>query len=91
MKVMVVEDDDSLRELIVDYLEAKGMEIIAYENGLKAYEDYYHHNIDLALLDVMMPEMDGFELCYKIKENSYLQIQIKLILCLNLYLFNNFL
>ena len=70
MKVLIAEDDDNLRELITDYLTAKGLEVKEYENGLLAYEGFLKEAYDLVLLDVMMPEMDGFELCRKIKENS---------------------
>lgn len=67
-KILLAEDNDDLRELIQDYLSENGFEVCAMEDGLSAWEVFQQEKFDLILLDVMMPGMDGFELCKKIRE-----------------------
>lgn len=67
-KILLAEDNDNLRELCADFLIANGYEVTACEDGLMAWEAVQENRYDLILLDVMMPEMDGFELCKKIRE-----------------------
>lgn len=67
-KILLAEDNDNLRELSADFLIANGYEVTACEDGLMAWEAVQENRYDLIFLDVMMPEMDGFELCKKIRE-----------------------
>ena len=66
-KILVVNDDDGIREMALFILETKGYNTIAAANGLDALELANQHNPDLILLDIMMPEMDGYETCQKLK------------------------
>ncbi|MBB6638427.1 response regulator transcription factor [Cohnella thailandensis] len=68
--VMVVDDEAHIRELVRLYLEDEGMEVAERRNGAEAWELLQQREIDLVVLDVMMPEMDGWELCRKIRESG---------------------
>ncbi len=63
----MVEDDESLGYLLTEYLKIKGFDIIWEKNGMSALETLQKSNFDLIILDIMMPEMDGFTLASKIK------------------------
>jgi CheY-like chemotaxis protein len=68
MKILIAEDDDVSRLLLERLLEKMGHELISTINGREALEAYQENDIDMAILDWMMPEMDGIELCMKIRE-----------------------
>ncbi|MBU2574566.1 MAG: response regulator transcription factor [Elusimicrobia bacterium] len=67
MKILVADDDKIFRSLVVEILTDAGYEVIAEENGLLAWERLRAEGADLAVLDVNMPEMDGFELLRNIR------------------------
>ncbi len=67
--VLVVDDEEQNRTLLRDPLEALGYEVTAAENGLLALQQVAAHAPDVILLDVMMPKMDGFEVCRQLKIN----------------------
>lgn len=71
-KILVVEDDSNTLEFITDYLEANAFDVIQAKDGLEAVRmfDLYHKEIDLVLLDVMMPMLNGFEVCKHIRAHS---------------------
>ncbi len=68
-KILIVEDVVSIRFLIKASLENKGYSIWEAGDGLEAYEIIKQENPDLVILDVMMPGMNGYELCKLIKKN----------------------
>ncbi len=71
--IFVVDDDDDIRELLKYNLEKNGHEVITCENGIVCLDQVKKNKPDLILLDVMMPEMDGIEVCENLKstpENS---------------------
>ncbi len=68
-KILIVEDVVSIRFLIKASLENKGYSIWEAGDGLEAYEIIKRENPDLVILDVMMPGMNGYELCKLIKKN----------------------
>jgi CheY-like chemotaxis protein len=68
--VLVVDDEQSNRMLLRDLLEARGYETREAENGRQALQCVVEHPPDLILLDIMMPVMDGFEVCRRLKRNS---------------------
>lgn len=72
-KILVVEDDDDIRELIAFNLEMSGYKIIKCDNGEDAIIAALKEIPDLVLLDVMLPGIDGFEVCRKIKKNQSLK------------------
>ena len=62
MKILVADDDNTFRSLVVEILTEAGYEVAAAENGLLAWNHLHAHGADMAVLDVNMPEMDGFQL-----------------------------
>lgn len=72
--ILIVDDDIEIANLIAIYLQNEGYEVIKAENGLRALEVLNSTNIDLILLDIMMPEMDGIQACMKIREEKNMPI-----------------
>jgi len=68
--VLVVDDDEANRTLLCDPLRAHGYEVEEAENGLVALEKILRRPPDVILLDVMMPKMDGIEVCRQVKKNA---------------------
>jgi len=69
MRILVVDDEESIRELLVYNLEKAGYEVMTAVDGLTA-QRLSQCEPDLILLDVMLPEMDGFEVCREIKSRQ---------------------
>lgn len=69
-KILVVEDDHNISDLIRMYLEKEGFEVYAAFDGGKAVELFRSTNPDMVLLDIMLPVMDGWSVCAKIRETS---------------------
>jgi two-component system, OmpR family, response regulator len=67
-KIMVVDDDVHIRELIRLYMEDEGFEILEKANGEEALEYAENNMVDLFILDIMMPRLDGWALCLKLRE-----------------------
>lgn len=74
MKIMVVEDDIDLSELIRMYLIPEGWEIETFHTGKKAVESFNRNHYDLILLDLLLPDINGFEICKQIREKSTIPI-----------------
>src|ERR1035437_8207963 len=68
--VLVVDDDEANRMLLRDPLEVHGYEIVEAENGEQALQKVEQRPPDVILLDVMMPRMDGFEVCRRLKKDA---------------------
>lgn len=75
-KVLLVEDDDGLREVITDYFEHDGFIVEGASSGLMALELWEKDKYNLALLDLMLPEIDGFSLCRRLRKTSDIPIII---------------
>ena len=69
-KILVVEDDHDARTLLCMMLNSLGYETEDYDSGEAALANADKLTVNLAMLDIMMPEMDGFELLQKLKELS---------------------
>ena len=69
-KILIVEDDDNIRELLRLYLEREGFEISEAENGAVGLSTWKAQNPDMMLLDVMMPVMDGWQVCKEIRASG---------------------
>jgi DNA-binding response OmpR family regulator len=67
LKILLAEDDLNLGVLLVDYLETEGFDVKLCKNGGLALKAFLSGPFDLCLLDVMMPEMDGFSLATEIR------------------------
>ena len=68
--VLVVDDEESLRNLLQISLQRQGYQVLVARNGCEAIEVAATKKIDLMLLDVMMPEMDGFATCIEMRKRS---------------------
>ncbi|HAE12786.1 MAG TPA: DNA-binding response regulator [Bacteroidetes bacterium] len=66
-RILLVEDEDHIRENLKLNLELEDYEVVAVDNGSKAIKDFREQRFDLVILDVMMPEMDGFDVCEQIR------------------------
>jgi len=67
--ILVADDQESNRELLAELLSAQGLTVISVPDGASALEQIARTQIDLVLLDVMMPHLSGFAVCQKIKNN----------------------
>lgn len=66
-KILIVDDDPHIRELVRVFLEEAGMETMEAEDGGEALEMLEQRQADLVILDIMMPKMDGWELCRELR------------------------
>lgn len=73
-KILVVDDEKEIRNLIEIYLKNEGYTVIKASNGEEALEVLEKEEIQLMILDIMMPKMDGMEVCRRVRE--YLNIPI---------------
>lgn len=69
-RILVVDDEDRIRRLLKMYLERENYEIDEAENGEKALEKALNEEYDLILLDIMMPGMDGVEVCQELRKSK---------------------
>ena len=75
--ILIVDDEEEIRDLIAYNLRKENFKVSHVENGEKALDFLKNNAVDLILLDVMMPEMDGIEVCTQIRSNpSYSAIII---------------
>lgn len=72
--ILIADDDANICELVRLYLEKEGFETVICFNGEKAMELFRGGNIDLAILDIMMPKMDGVSVCREIRKESKMPI-----------------
>lgn len=70
MNVLIAEDEEDIRNLLKLQLEQEGYSVFSAKDGLEALEVVQNKAIDLAVLDVMMPRLDGFNLLRKIRQTS---------------------
>ena len=69
-KILIVEDEPKLREVLSDYFRSKKDVPITASNGVEALELINEHDFDAVLLDIMMPELDGFSVCRALRKKS---------------------
>ncbi len=67
-RILIIEDEVSIAELEKDYLELSGFEVELEADGSKGLERALHEDFDLLILDLMLPGMDGFEICKRFRE-----------------------
>lgn len=68
-KILIVEDENTIAELERDYLEIEGFDVTIASTGLQGLEMVQRSEFNLIILDLMLPGMNGFDLCKKIREN----------------------
>lgn len=73
-KILVAEDEPRLREIVCDYFSSKGETPIPAENGEAALRYLEEHTVDALLLDILMPEVDGFSVCRAVRRESAVPI-----------------
>jgi len=78
--IMIVDDSVTLREMISDMLKKSGVNVIEASNGEEALEHLKEHSPDLVVLDVVMPKMNGYELCRHIKKDPKTQ-NVPVLMC----------
>jgi len=71
-RILIAEDDEMIRKIIAEVLQ-DDFDIEFAENGVKAIELAQAHTPDLILLDIMMPEKNGFEVCRELREEREMQ------------------
>ena len=69
-RILVVEDEKHLREVLCDFFRSKGDTADAAKNGTEALELFREQTYDAVLLDIMMPELDGFSVCRAMRRSS---------------------
>ncbi|WP_269913672.1 response regulator [Acinetobacter sp. HY1485] len=73
-QIYLVEDEVELAGLVKDYLEASGFAVRVFHDGFEAYQAFLTKKPSLMILDLMVPRMDGLEICRKVREQSDLPI-----------------
>ncbi len=74
--ILLVEDDPRMREIVLDYFESEGFMVFQADNGEKAIEMIKNRSIDLLILDIMLPRVDGWTVCRTTRALSNLPIII---------------
>lgn len=69
-KILVVDDDKNICELLRMYLEKEGYTVVMAHTGLDAVNAFNSENPDLVLLDIMLPQIDGWQVCREIRKTS---------------------
>ena len=69
-RILIVEDEESIAELEKDYLELSGFEVEIENDGESGLKRALEEEFDLFILDLMLPGVDGFEICKRIRENK---------------------
>lgn len=73
-KILLADDEIKIRSTIKDYLSAKGFDVITAKDGADALEKFGEDEFDLIILDVMMPNFDGFDTCRAVRRRSNIPV-----------------
>jgi twitching motility two-component system response regulator PilH len=79
-KILVVDDSRTQRQLFSEIFEANGIAVVVASDGVEALETLESIHPDIVLLDIVMPRMNGYEVCRKIKSNPNTQ-NVPVVLC----------
>lgn len=69
-KILIIEDEKNMRKIIKDYLIRENYEIIEAEDGEEGLNKFFDNNIDLVILDIMLPKIDGWSVCKEIRNKN---------------------
>ena len=69
-RLLIIEDEEAIAELEKDYLELSGFDVEIENNGQSGMDRALHEEFDLFILDLMLPEIDGFEICKRIRKQK---------------------
>lgn len=72
--ILIVEDEKRIQNIVSDYLKKEGYNIILADDGIEALIVLNNNHVDLMILDIMMPNMDGYSVCKQAREISDLPI-----------------
>lgn len=75
-KILLVEDEDNLRRIIASYLSKENFEVVEANNGRDALDRFQEDEYSLVILDVMLPYLNGFEVCSRIRAQSKVPVLI---------------
>ena len=75
-KILIAEDDKDIAEVIKLYLENEGYGVVLAPDGAEAYQVIMNENIALAVIDIMMPKLNGYELIKKVRESSNIPLLV---------------
>ena len=67
MRILLVEDEENIRDVVKFNLELEGYEVIPAEDGKKALKLFNEQHFDLLVLDIMLPEIDGYQICEQVR------------------------
>jgi two-component system, OmpR family, alkaline phosphatase synthesis response regulator PhoP len=67
MRILLVEDEENIRDVVKLNLEMEGYEVVPTGNGRQAIQYFHEQHFDLLVLDVMLPEIDGFQICEQVR------------------------
>ena len=70
INILIAEDEERLRKIVVKYLASEGFRVLEAEDGVEALKLFDSNDIDLLILDVMMPRLDGWNVLKKVREDS---------------------
>lgn len=73
-RILIVDDDAEIRSLLVQYLERQGLSTVAAGSGREMTQALARHAIDLVVLDLMLPDADGLQLCRDLRQRSNLPV-----------------
>jgi len=73
-KILVVDDTRNVQLMLQEYLQNQGFEILLAYDGVEAMEIFHAGGIDLILLDIMMPNMDGYQFISKLRSESSIPV-----------------
>lgn len=73
-KILIVDDEEDIREIVEIYLINEGFQVIQASNGVEALKVIEKQSVDLIILDIMMPEMDGIKTCLQIRKDRKVPI-----------------
>ena len=74
IKILLADDEESIQTLLTYPLEKDGYEVIVASDGREALDHFAHDRFDLVILDVMMPRLDGLEVCRRIRARTTVPI-----------------
>jgi twitching motility two-component system response regulator PilH len=78
--ILVVEDSPSQRAMIADLLKGSGLDVTSVSDGIEALEQIEGHRPDLVVLDIVMPRMNGYEVCRRLKADPKTQ-HVPIVMC----------
>ncbi len=69
-RILIIEDEKNIAEIERDYLELEGFEVVTENNGAEGYKRSTQEDFDLIILDLMLPDMDGFDMCRRLRKDK---------------------